>query len=53
MKLKEKCPRERLRSRWKQQLTKHVTEEQEKHMAKSMESSALGRCRDPAITQQA
>jgi hypothetical protein len=53
MKLKEKCPRERLRSRWKQRLTKHVTLEQEKHMAKSRESSALGRYRHPAITQQA
>jgi hypothetical protein len=51
MKLKEICPRERLR--WKQQLTKHITQEHEKYMAKSRESSALGRCRDPAITQQA
>jgi len=53
MKLKEKCPRERLRSRGKQHVTEHITQGQEKHMAKSRESSALGRCSDPAITQQA
>jgi hypothetical protein len=50
---KKTCPRGRLRSRWRQQVTKHITHENEKHMGNSREGGALDRHRDPVITQQA